>query len=160
MAMDNQPPEVIEAIKNGKAQLGNTRSVMAKRVREIAKWMYSEANRELLQERSETLRKLLKGPGLAGPERVPLNALLDASGIGPNRDADFNPGDLLNSADVILAVDIDTYEALVYGLDLMKQIARTGISRNAAVLRVEIEMVQMNLEYPYGARSSYQGPTR
>src|SRR5262249_11879479 len=104
----NQSKQTIDAIIKGKMRLGNTGSVSSNRVREMAESLSSKTFNDVYKIRSESLRKLIQGPGLAGPSRLPLNALLDGDGIGPNMDADFRRDDLLNSADVILGVDVDS----------------------------------------------------
>jgi hypothetical protein len=140
-AIENQSPDIIQAIKTGKAKLGNAGSVMPKRVREITTWLCSDETNELLNDRTEALRRMLNGPGLAGPDRVSLEALFAPNSFDANLDADFHPGDLVASADVILAVDIDTNrEFLVYGRELLAQIAESDTSLHAAVLRVDLDM--------------------
>src|SRR5262245_44069549 len=127
--------------------MGETRRIRMLRINAHAEWMFSDANRDLRLEREESLRKLIQGPGLAGPERLSLSALLDGTEMRMNQDADFDPRGLLNSADIILAVDIDSeHEALVYGRDLLEQISKTGNESDAAILRIEVDMNTEDLE--------------
>lgn len=109
-------------------------TITAKRVGEVAEWVFSpDRNADRLAAR-RLLRRLIKPDRVFGPSRVPLSALLDAHMTGPNLDAGFDPRDLIDEADVILAVDVDSEEErVVFGPETLESYA------GSVVLRVEID---------------------
>jgi hypothetical protein len=86
-------------------------------------------------------------PGrLAGPERVNLDSLFDDD-FGPNQSASFEPCELLESADVILGVDLDSgREFLAYDRDFLTGMVETECDEQARVLRVELDQDTDDLE--------------
>jgi hypothetical protein len=69
------------------------------------------------------------------------------TGTGYNRDADFDPIDLINAADVILGVRReDGHEFLMYGKDLLERVAKTGKEEPGNVLHVEMDQETDALE--------------
>jgi hypothetical protein len=145
VAIENQQREVTQALVKGKARMEKPGSITEGRLREIAEWMIADSTRKLRSKRREEIRRLLQGPGLHGPARVSISALLDATGAGFNADASFDPCDLVNSADVILGVDVDSgREFLFYGRERLMQIALEG--GEEATLRIEIDLDTDDLE--------------
>lgn len=126
---------------------GPTGTVTAKRVGEIADWLFSPNRAAEQGEVRRRVRRLIKPDRVFGPNRVPLPALLDATSTGPNRDAEFDPRDLVDEADVILAVDVDSQqEQPVFGRAALERTVRPGGADPPVVLRVEIEMGTEDLD--------------
>jgi hypothetical protein len=152
------PRAQLDAIQSGHAHFGNLPTLSASRVREIITWVRSgeRAKRRLV--RREELRKAIEGPGLPGPSRVPINALFDASGNGVNHDADFDPVDLVNAAEVILGVNIkDEREFLLYGREHLDRIVDSGEAERLNVLRIELDQESDDLERAIALMQTVKG---
>ena len=76
---------------------------------------------------------------------IPIEALFDESGTGPNLRAD--PRHALNDAEVVIGVDVMTQrEHLIYGRELLQQIAGGKLSRSGKVIRIGIDDETEELE--------------
>jgi hypothetical protein len=75
---------------------------------------------------------------------IPIHALL-ADDLGPNLAPDSRP--LLLSADLVFGRDVTSgREFLVYGRPFLERIVRTGRSRPARVVRIELDQNTDELE--------------
>ncbi|MBI2808701.1 MAG: hypothetical protein HYX68_27245 [Planctomycetes bacterium] len=158
LLLSRTPADNLDAIRKGRATVDGLRTLSSGRIREIAKWMFADERARGKNARREGLRKLIQGEELPGPNRVPIDALFDESGTGCNRDADFDPTDLINSADVILGVSReDGHEFLMYGKEVLARIARTGMEESANVLRVEMDQETDDLERLAGLITMLKG---
>jgi hypothetical protein len=70
---------------------------------------------------------------------VPINALFDAKGTGPNPEVD--PRAALYVADVVFAVDAMTgNQTVVYGREKLEKTVKRGEASNLRILRVGLDM--------------------
>jgi hypothetical protein len=137
----------IRAIAGGRVKLDKPLTISDRQVREIAKHIASDDVRRRMNERREHFRKLIQGPGLPGPDRVPIDAFFDNSGVGANLDADFDPTDLVNAADIIIGVSrADGHEFLMYGRDVVERIAASRQPEQVSILRIEMDQETDDLE--------------
>jgi hypothetical protein len=147
MSLGKMPSENVKAIQNGGARISGLRTLSNRRIREIATWMFSDERAKERNARREQLRILIQGKALPGPDRVAIDALFDVPGTGQNRDAKFDPTDLINAADVILGVSRENgHEFLMYGRELLERIANTGMEAPENVLRIEMDQESDDLE--------------
>jgi len=78
---------------------------------------------------------------------IPIHALFAEDNINPNEEWEIDPRQLVDSADVVLAVDVMTgNKALVYGRSALEEIAQSGKGRKLEVLEVELDMETDELE--------------
>lgn len=74
------------------------------------------------------------------PEPIPIHALFAADGSGPNREASFQPHELLGNADVIFASDVMTGQAfLVFGRELLEKIAAGGNEPVVGIVNIALD---------------------
>jgi hypothetical protein len=140
-------------------------AVSERRAREIAAWVFGDRHKQT-QADAARYRTMIAGDVLHGPDRVAIHALVDEEGR-LNRSADFDPWDLIESAGVILGVNVsDGHEFLVYGRDLLESVARGGEEREVRVLRVELDQETDELDMLVAiiesirGRHDYPGGTR
>lgn len=132
--MNTQPPKGRQVAYQGIGTL------TAKRVKEIADWFFSDDRSTEMGAFRRRVRKLIFPNGMPGPDRVPIAALFGADDNSPNLDSDYDPRDLIDECDVIVAVDVDTNSRhVVYGRAILERIATTGQSEPARSLIVEID---------------------
>jgi len=144
---------LLSAVNNGPATRDRPargfRSVSDRSAEKVYALWYAPDLVEAVRLAEEKFRRLL-GPALAAPpvpDRVPLHALLDEAGTGPNLDAGFDVREFLAGADVILGVDVPTGEEfLVYGLDFLQRVVAAGVGTPARVARVEVDQGSDELE--------------
>ncbi len=101
-----------------------------------------------------------------GQNIVSLRALLAKDGISLNEQADIDARRLLESADVILAIDaVSRHEFLMFGPPASESTSVTGTAASLAVLFVEIDQDTDELErlaalvLAIKGRCDYQGKT-
>lgn len=112
-------------------------TMTAKRVVELASWLFARdaADARLVY----FLRRLIKPDRDYGPDRLPIAAIF-ADGVKLNRDAGFDPRDMIEDADIILAEDVDSGETrFVYGEEFAAEALASGGSREGKVFQVEID---------------------
>jgi hypothetical protein len=77
---------------------------------------------------------------------IPLEAFLDDN-MGPNLSGGCDPRPVLHGADIIFGVDIMSgHEFIVFGRDVLEEIARSGQSRRLRVLYIGIDQETEELE--------------
>jgi hypothetical protein len=147
MSLSRIPGAKRDAILKGRATVPGLQTLTGHRIREIVNWMFSAERAGENNARREQLRKLIQGRRIPGPDRVAIDALFDESGFGRNLDADFDPTDVINAADVILGVSReDGHEFLMYGRDILERMATSGKEEQVNVLRVEMDQETADLE--------------
>lgn len=79
------------------------------------------------------------------PRVVPIHALLNAAGTGPNLSADPRPD--LHASEVIIGVDMMTgHEFVAFGRRTLEQIVCSGQARPVRIMRVGIDQETDELE--------------
>jgi hypothetical protein len=141
---------------HGRRRMSSVGTVTQRRANEIGDWMFSKPNNDTLKSRQRELRNLIC-ESLPGPARLPLEALIGEDG-GPNRAAHFDPWELVDAADVIFAVDIDTEDEVpVFGRDFLESVSAGGAAVPARVLHVEIDQDTEDLERLLGIVVAVKG---
>ena len=80
-------------------------------------------------------------------DTISIHALFHTDGINPNESGPIDPRRIMDSADVIIAVDVmSRRESLVFGRQVLASIVRENIARGVRVLRVELDMDTDELE--------------
>jgi hypothetical protein len=76
--------------------------------------------------------------------RIPIHALFGTR-FGPNPDLDAR--ETMKQADMIFGIDVMTGdEFLFYGRDLLNEIAKSGVTRQVAVVAIELDLETEELE--------------
>ena len=71
---------------------------------------------------------------------VPIDALFDVSGVGPNRHGDFDAREALNAASIIIGRDVMTRdEFILYGRETIERLARGEDVESSETLCVELD---------------------
>jgi hypothetical protein len=77
---------------------------------------------------------------------IPINALF-GKGFGPNLSTPLDSRQELRDADVILGMDVMSRSVfLIYGQDVLEDLARTGEARHLRVLRIGLDQETEELE--------------
>ena len=72
--------------------------------------------------------------------RISIHALFAEDEINPNDSADFDLRELVKSADILYAVDVNTQQKkMIYGRKLLEKISSSGESQEAGILEIEID---------------------
>jgi hypothetical protein len=79
-----------------------------------------------------------------GVRRIPIHGLFGTR-CGPN--PEINTHRIMNEAELIFGIDImSSREFLIYGRDLLHEIANSGATRNVSVVAVELDQDSDELE--------------
>lgn len=146
--MSSDLPRAEAHLRTGGA-FAPVRSLTARRVSEIVRWLLSDeavaVRRRALAKYRELLRDRIAE---VLPDRVSLHALLDADGEGPNLDADFDPVEVIATADNVLGEDVaDPAKGfVVHGKDRLDRLIADAVDGKVNVAGVRIVWVEIDTD--------------
>jgi hypothetical protein len=141
-------PRAEARLRNG-GGFGPTGSLTAKRVTEIVEWLLSDEAAAVRRKALAKYRELLRDRiAEVLPDRVSLHALLDAEGEGPNRDAGFDPVEVIATADIIFGEDVadPSKRFVAYGEERLARLTAGAVDGLVNVAGVRIVWVELDID--------------
>jgi hypothetical protein len=142
-------PSRVESHARSGGEFGPVGSLTGKRVTAIINWLLSDeavaVRRRALAKYRELLRERIAE---VLPERVSLHALLDEGGERPNRDADFDPVEVIATADIVFGEDVadPSKRCVVYGKERLARLTAGAVDGKVNIAGVRIVWVEIDID--------------
>lgn len=130
-------------------EFGPVGALTAKRVAEIVRWLLSDEAVAVRRNARAKYRGLLRSRiAEVLPDRVSIHALLDVDGERPNRDAGFDPVEVIATADIVFGEDVTdpSKRFVAYGEERLARLTASAVGGKVNVAGVRIVWVELDAD--------------
>lgn len=147
LSMSHDLPRAEAHLRTG-GKFGPVGSLTAKRVTEIVRWLLSDEAVAVRRRALAKYRELLRGRiAEVLPDRVSLHALFDEKGR-PNRDAAFDPVEVIATADIVLGEDVadPSKRFAAFGKERLARLTASAVDGMVNVAGVRTVWVEIDID--------------